>query len=270
MPKWFMSPDKLFALKTGEAEDDFVENWATRRGSQGEPIIRRVYESESGIPVNPVYGEMDEHPLVRSSFDGITFDAGVLVEIKCPGEKVHKLAAQGRVVDYYKPQLVHQGLTAWGDPTTPGNWTKDRESHFVSGHPETRKIHIVRVAASRMREYACKLLEGEIAFWERVKAKLPPSGTGWADLAAQWIEAEAKLKEAKDAKAFVETAMEQYALANRLSVAEGGGVRFKQEERAGAIDYKAALTEIAGEVASDRLEKFRRKGSSSWIARPIK
>ena len=160
-PKWFKTPHQLWELKAGIKEDSFKGNWATERGRKGEEVIRRLYEKETGIFLSPMFGEMDDTPCVRASFDGISFDFAVIGEIKCPSAAVHAMAKNGEVVPYYKPQIVHQALTAWGDPS---EWTNDLESHFISGVPEERDIATVRIRARRMQEYAKRLYEAELSF----------------------------------------------------------------------------------------------------------
>lgn len=276
-PKWAKSENQLYELKAGIKEDTFRGNWATERGRQGEEPVRRAYEKHTGILVSPMFGEMESNPFVRSSFDGLAVDMSVITEIKCPSQSVHDLAREGRVVDYYKPQLVHQALTAWDHPE---GWDTHREVHFVTGVPEMLRkrggdklgegICIVRLRAGKLREYALKLLPAEIAFWEKVQAQVRPSGDGWDELAVCWLAAKAAEDRAKQERADTEDAMKAYLEMRGLVVGEGGGVRFKKEDRKGSVDYAAVLKSVAPDVPEDILEAHRKAGSSSWVARAIK
>lgn len=277
MPKWAKSENQLYEQKAGIKEDTFRGNWATERGRQGEDPVRRAYEKHTGILVSPMFGEMESNPFVRSSFDGLAFDMSVITEIKCPGQSVHAMARNGKVVPYYKPQLVHQALTAWDHPET---WDTHREVHFVTGVPELLRkrggdklgegICIVRHSAGKLREYALKLLPAEAAFWEKVQAMQRPSGDGWDELAICWLQAKAAEERAKRERSDTEEAMRAYLEARCLVVGEGAGVRFKQESRNGSVDYAAVLKALNVEVPENVLAANRKPGTTSWVARAIK
>lgn len=277
VPKWAKSENQLYEQKAGIKQDEFRGNWATERGRQGEEPVRRAYEKATGILISPMFGEMESNPFVRSSFDGLTFDLSVITEIKCPGQATHQMARNGKVVPYYKPQLVHQALTAWDHPET---WDTHREIHFVTGVPELLRkrggdkegegICIVRHRASQLREYALKLLPAEEAFWKKVMEGQRPSGDGWDALAICWLEAKAEEDRAKQARADTEVAMRAYLEARGLVIGEGAGVRFKKECRSGSVDYAKAIAAAKLVIPDDVLESCRKAGSESWVARPIK
>lgn len=281
-PSWQKSAEQLFGLKTGRAEDGFKGNWATERGRQGEPIVRAAYEKATGILVSPMFGEMDGAPFIRSSFDGLTLDFGVITEIKCMGAKNHKATKEGKIVPYYKPQLAHQALTAWGQPE---GWEVDREVHFVSGVPELLTgespdpeagLAIARVRAKSVREYAARLFDAETAFWAKVQAGLkagdlaPLAGGAWLDLARVWKDAVAAAKAAAKDKADIEAVMQSYLASNNLTVGEGGGVRFAQVTRQGAVDYDRLLADKLPGITSEELAAYRKPESSGWQARAVK
>jgi len=82
------SVHKLWLIKTGQSEGPTV-NAAMRRGTKWESAARIAVEKATGIVIAPVFGEMDENPFVRASFDGMDFLQTSLVEIpgghpKCP------------------------------------------------------------------------------------------------------------------------------------------------------------------------------------------
>lgn len=266
-PSWAKSAHALWELKTGQKEDTFKGNWATKRGQAGEAIIRKLYENQTGIPVTPMFGEMDGFDFIRSSFDGLAFDFSTIVEIKCPSEAVHNMALNNEVVGYYKPQLLHQALTAWGVPET---WHPDHESHFVTGIPEKKEIAIVRIPARAMREKACRLFEAEQAFWKKVQDFQPPAGDGWIDMAELWKAAHAAIEQAKAEKAVIEGMMIDYITHRNMLQAEGGGVRMRKESRKGSVDYAKVLKAHGIELEDEKADAFRKASSESWVARQLK
>lgn len=273
-PQWVKSAHQLWSLKTGRTQDTFRGNWATERGRQGEEPVRRAYEAATGILVSPMFGEMELHPATRASFDGLTFDGSVITEIKCPSVAVHAAAREGRVVDYYKPQLAHQALVAWGHPD---EWDAGNEVHFVTGVPERlvgendpTAIAVVRLKARDLAAYAAQLLEAEMDFWRCVTENRPPAGEGWAALAAQWLRHKAAEARAEEARKGIEAAMRQYLEENKLQVGEGGGIRYQAETRKGAVDWAKAIKLAGVEIPDEILEQARRADSTSWVCRQIK
>jgi len=274
-PQWVKTAHQLWAIKTGRVEDTFRGNWATERGRQGEDPVRQAYEAATGILVSPMFGEMELHPATRASFDGLAFDFSVITEIKCPSAAVHAAAREGRVVDYYRPQLAHQALVAWGHPD---EWDGGNEVHFVTGVPERlaegntdpTAIAVVRLKARELATYAAQLLEAEMDFWRCVTENRPPAGEGWEALAAQWLRHKEAAARAEEARKAVEAAMREYVEAHHLLVGEGGGVRFQKEHRKGSVDWDKALKLAGVEIPDEIIEQARRPGTESWVCRQVK
>lgn len=262
--KWFKSAHQLWEIKSGQKEDGFKGNWATERGRQGEDPIRRIYEDQTGCLVAPMFGEMEAWRVCRSSFDGVTFDGSVITEIKCPGKDVHAMAKDNKIVPYYRPQVAHQGLTAWGHPDY---WNPDHEIHFVSGIPEKKDVAIVRVEARRVREFAKRLFDAEQDFWRHVVEGRILAGEDFIPLAQAWADAKRALEDAKELEEKAKAAMVQYAEARNERRLEYDGVSLAREERRGAVDYKKVLESKLEAVNDSELDEFRRAGSVSWTPR---
>jgi putative phage-type endonuclease len=92
-------------------------NFAMRRGTRLEPVARSLYEQSRGCTAQPVCVEHDDYSWMRVSLDGLCVPHGVadadpwILELKCASMKVHELALEGIVVDYYRPQCQWQLLT---------------------------------------------------------------------------------------------------------------------------------------------------------------
>ncbi len=268
-PGWLKSANHLYLIKTGQKEpEDLSNNPAVRRGKENEEPARRLFEEQTGILLSPCFGEMDTHSFVRSSFDGLTFERDVLAEIKVPSQKVHDLAKFGRVVEYYRPQLAHQALTAWGPPEGWG----DQMIYFISYVPETGELVFVDKPAKDYRSLAEKLLDAEVRFWESVTQTVPPCGAEWVEAAARYIAVNANLDLVKKE---AETAKEHLVqlLGSGMKM-EGGGVSLVRSQKVGAIDYTALLQDLMPGKSKDEIaeyaDRFRKEGGETLTVRIAK
>jgi putative phage-type endonuclease len=145
---------ELLLLKTGQQAERSA-NGAMQRGKALEPVARRAYVSHTRIEVEPVCVQSREHSWMRASLDGLSADGRHVVEIKCPGEKDHRLAASGCVPEKYFPQLQHiLAVTGLG------------EIYYWS----FRFDHTVLLKIERDETFIANLIEREAAFWTQVCA----------------------------------------------------------------------------------------------------
>jgi putative phage-type endonuclease len=143
---------ELFLLKTGQKAER-PANDAMQRGKRLEPVARLAYVNHTGIDVAPVCVQSREHPWMRASLDGLSADGRHVVEIKCPGEKDHRLAGSGCVPEKYYPQLQHiLAVTGLG------------EIYYWS----FRFDHTVLLKVDRDVAFIAGLVEKEVEFWARV------------------------------------------------------------------------------------------------------
>jgi putative phage-type endonuclease len=265
-PAWMKSANHLFLIKTGQKEqEDLSNNPAVRRGKENEEPARKLFEERTGILLSPCFGEMESHPFVRASFDGLTFERDALAEIKVASQKVHELAKFGRVVDYYKPQIAHQALVAWEHPES---WS-DQMTYFISYNPEADELVYVEKPARDYRALAEKLLEVEIKFWASVEQRIPPCGAEWIEAAAKYIAVNEQLDLVK---AEVETAKARLIeLLGSAAKMEGGGVSLVRTVRAGNVDYVAAVKDLMPGKSDDEIkeffERYRKEGGETLTVR---
>ncbi len=148
---FFKHPEALIVEKCGHRT--FDGNAHTARGVRLEPIVREMYEKQTGTRVHE-FGLMvhSEYKWLGGSPDGITEDEGILVEIKCP-RKLSK-----KVPEYYVPQI--QVLLEIFDLEA---------CDFIQYCEETDELRIVRVP--RDRAWFAENLPKMRAFWERVLYK---------------------------------------------------------------------------------------------------
>jgi len=144
----------LLRIKTGQAEER-PANGAMQRGKTLEPLARRAYVSHTSIEVEPVCVQSLLYPWMRASLDGLSADGRHVVEIKCPGEKDHRLADSGLVPEKYLAQLQH--ILAVTGLAEIHYWS------FRFGQP-------LLLTVNRDDAFVTALIEKESAFWSQVCA----------------------------------------------------------------------------------------------------
>ena len=148
----WMDLDTLWLDKTGRRAAA-RSNGAMRRGQQLEPVARALYVRTTGLPVEPICLEHGTHRWMRGSFDGLSADGRVALEVKCPGVSDHCTALRGRVPEKYVPQLQH--LLAVSGARVCHYWSyRDGEGALIEVAPD--------------RDYIKQLTERERDFWQHV------------------------------------------------------------------------------------------------------
>lgn len=83
-------------------------NSAMLRGQLLEPKARACAEEMLGTLFLPEVYSSIEHPFMLASLDGVCIDNKMILEVKCTNKKNHELAREGKIPDYYYPQVQHQ------------------------------------------------------------------------------------------------------------------------------------------------------------------
>ncbi len=89
-------------------ENTVISNSSMERGIELEPIARDLFENLLSVKVEPRVKIHPKYEWMIASLDGIDDDQKIMVEIKCPNKRDHKLAEEGKIPDKYYPQLQHQ------------------------------------------------------------------------------------------------------------------------------------------------------------------
>jgi putative phage-type endonuclease len=144
---------ELLLLKTGQ-KTEMPANPAMLRGKRLEPLARLAYVNHTGIDVAPMCVQSLTHDWMRASLDGLSVDGGHVVEIKCPGEKDHRVADSGLVPEKYYAQLQH--ILAVTGLAEISYWS-------------FRFDHTVLLEVKRDNGFIAGLIEKEAAFWARVR-----------------------------------------------------------------------------------------------------
>lgn len=98
---------ELLEEKLGLREPQPV-NSSMLRGQVLEPKARSCAEDMLGTLFVPEVYQSYEHPWMLASLDGVCIDNKLILEIKCTSKKNHALAKNGKIPDYYIPQIQHQ------------------------------------------------------------------------------------------------------------------------------------------------------------------
>ena len=108
----FKTPYQLYLDKVENMHQP--QNSAMKRGHDLEAEARQAFEAMyetlymDKITVVPYVVQSDIYEWMIASLDGLDMGKGVMVEIKCPGQKDHDLAMSGKIPEHYIPQLQHQ------------------------------------------------------------------------------------------------------------------------------------------------------------------
>lgn len=223
-------------------------NEKMKRGIELEPIARQSFILETGIVIHP---KIVVKGWAMASLDGMNEDANVIVEIKCPSDKDHKLAISGKIPDYYYPQLQHQMYV-----------TGLQFNYYYSFDG----IDGVVVKVERDEEYIQKMLIEEEKFYECIMSKTPPktpedsyierSDELWNIYANQWKEVTQQMKDLE--KLEKELRNEIIYLSGELN-SKGAGISLCQIQRKGNVDYSKIP-----ELKNVNLDDYRKDSINTW------
>ncbi|MBT9165386.1 MAG: hypothetical protein DDT25_00031 [Chloroflexi bacterium] len=276
---WQRDYPALVREKQGEKRE-FKESFAMRRGKELEPIIKQWHEKTTGILTSPIFGEMDEFPIIRSSFDGADLELDVLLEIKVANADVHRMAKEGRVVPYYFPQIVHQAITAWGRPEA---WDLSREIHFVNHREGETVLAVISARNDALRRMAEGLIPLHLRFWDEVKCgrKIPVEVLNAAEA---YRSSKLIIERETDVMNASRDLIIGYAKKSGEPKVEIDKVRATESARKGAVDMAEAVKALQAEVlavlnesgikdpsliarvtlSEEKMESFRKEGTKSW------
>jgi putative phage-type endonuclease len=223
---------------------------AMSRGLQLESSALAKFCLITGIVISP---KVIIHPTISymmASMDGITEDGKHAVEIKCPGEKDHTLAAQGKVPEKYYPQLQHQMEVCGLDKMY--YFSFDTHSHFL-------------IEVQRDEKYLKTLLQREKEFYECLQNFVAPTCDDsaiirnddiWSTLAKDWLDVQTQLAALERRE---EVLRESLSAIAGDHATKGAGIRVSKATRKGAIEY----TKVP-QLGGIDLEPYRKESVVYW------
>jgi putative phage-type endonuclease len=240
---------QLYKEKKSEEHLNFT-NEAMQRGIDLEPIARDLFCLKTGHKMVPKVVVKD---WAMASLDGIN-DWNEILEIKCPGAKVHSIALAGKVPDHYFAQLQHQMYVC------------DSKRAFYYSFDGFDGITI---ECPRDDDYIEKMIIEEKKFYDCLMNDTPPEPDEsdyvdrddelWRHWAARQIEIVDKIKHLEDQDA---ECREQLVFLSNDSNCRGGGISLCKVTRKGNVDYSKMIKELA--LDDDFVDKFRKPSSTSW------
>lgn len=244
------TPYQLWLEKQGLKEPKAMTCFM-QRGIDLQDEALECFEKMTGLQMFTEIRVHPKYPFIIASLDGITLDGQHVVEIKCPGEKAHSIALSGKVPDYYMPQLQHQ-MEVCG------------HEHMYYFSYDGEKGVVIDVY--RDGEYAKKLIEKEIDFWQCMRDVVPPELSEkdcarrddfeWMSIAEQWAQSKQNLKQFEDKEK--ELRLRLIELCDEKNCM-GGKAKACKSFRQGAIDYS-----LIPELKGVELNKYRKPVTISW------
>lgn len=238
------TPQQLWEEKMGLKESSY-ENPAMQRGKQLEAEARRAFELETGLVMWPNVLIHSEHEFIIASLDGITMDGQVAVEIKCPGQRSHKMALKGEIPKHYQIQMQHQLAV-----------TGLQEMFYYSYDGQNG----VTFKIQRDDALIETLLEKEQEFFRCMQESTPPqtqrSDLPWLKLAEEWKIIQQQKGVLKEQEESCRSALIDLT---ENGSSQGGGIRVTQYSRKGRIAYeKISLLQKID------LEFYRQETIQAW------
>lgn len=227
---------------------------AMERGKNMEEKARHSYEEKKGMLFFPKVCISDENDWLIASMDGLTADGKHGVEIKCPGKDAHQIALNGKVPDYYYPQLQHQIYVC----------NLPKIDYF--SYDGTDGV-IVEVAKDI--RYLKEMLHKELEFYECMRSGIPPAMTD-RDFINRFDDAWSEAcREYREAKLAADAAQECVELVRQKLISlsgeyntQGSGIKLTKSIRQGQVDYSSIP-----ELKDVNLDAYRKKSITSFMIR---
>jgi hypothetical protein len=213
-----------------------------------ESEARKWFENETGIQFERPVGLHDKHNWLIASFDGINFELGLSLEIKCPKEVPDVLESSKSWKRYY--WQIQAQLAVGG-----------HEKAILLAYSPTKQV---QATITRNNDDIAKLIAQGEWFHNLVITETPPEYIQKREdaEAQEWAEA------AKVIKAQMDELEEQWKilreggiyLAGEMSF-ECNGVRLVKSGPKSSIDYKAAFEELCPNAD---VSSFQKKSKPFW------
>lgn len=231
-------------------------NERMQRGLDLESAARDLFTLKTGIQLIPKDDPRNvvihpEKKWMMASFDGISVCGKYTVEIKCPGEKDHKIALKEKVPDHYFPQTQHQIEVK--RPTIHYYFSFDGfDGPIFEVKPDW--------------DYIKKMTNEEYVFYECLLNKTPPehceedyierNDPAWIKCVSDWLEINSEIKEREKIE---EDLRKQLVFLSGESNTKGAGISLCQVVKKGNVDY-AKIPELIGVD----LDKYRKGSTNTW------
>jgi putative phage-type endonuclease len=244
------TPYKCWQNKLGLLGDQ-APNAAMQRGKELEPLAREWF-SKTICEMNPKVIESSEYSFIGASLDGISNLGNHILEIKCGSEKLHALAKDGIIPEYYKDQIQHQLLV-----------TRAGSCFYVSFDG----IDGIIIRVEPDPTFAERFLKKARDFWKCVANAEPPAMSQkdykdmtlepkWELYTNMYKNIEDSIKKMETQKSLIRQTL--ISLCENQSC-QGNGLKVINQASKGRIDYDEVK-----ELKGIDLEKYRKPAIQSW------
>ncbi len=238
------------------SEPPMAPNARMQRGLDLESAARELFTLKTGIELIPKDDPRNVviHPeknWMMASLDAVSVCGNYTAEIKCPGEKDHNTALQGKVPDHYFPQVQHQFEVR-----------KPKKHYYFSFDGFDGPILEVKPDW----EYIKNMIEEEYKFYQCLITRTPPEPAEgdyiereddlWRQCASNWMGVTSQIKDLEKQE---EELRKQLVFLSGESNTKGAGISLCQVQRKGLVDY-SKVPELKG----IDLDKYRKGSTTSW------
>lgn len=247
----WVTPYKCWQRKLGLIEEQ-KSNDAMQRGQRLEPEARAQFIERYGIEMTPMVVESSEFDFLGASLDGISQFRRFILEIKCGGTKLHDMASQGIIPEYYTHQMQHQLLVTGAEKCFYYSYN-GKDGICLEVFPDPKFIESFMPKA---RE-----------FWKSIAFFDPPplqpsdyknmsDSLDWQEYAKMYQETVATIKGLEDKKDYLRRKLIELCSDQSCS---GHGLKVMKTMMKGRVAYD----EIP-EIKDLDLEQYRKSSTSSW------
>jgi putative phage-type endonuclease len=227
-------------------------NPAMKRGNDLEPQARAWFEKKIGLDLPPACLIHPNYSWMSANLDGYNEKKKVLAEIKCTSKANHELAKEGKIPDYYYPQVQHQLEVTGLD-----------NMYYI--HFDGYEGEVVEIA--RDDKYINNLVKEEKKFWDCVLNLEPPelgdldwinmeNDEDWKERALRFKEVDHLLTELEEERDFLRA---EFVLFSKGRNAQGCGIKLTKSMTKGAVEYGKIP-----ELENVDLEKYRKASYIKW------
>lgn len=246
----YVTPYKGWQRKVGQSEEQVVTP-AMKRGTNDEPIARKIFIEEYGIDMKPCCIESEIHPFIGASLDGFSECGEFILEIKSQ-------RPPSTIPEFHMMQMQHQLLAT----------DNCAMKCFYVSHWEGKNItKEVYPDPAWMEEYIPKAKE----FWKRVLFFDPPplickdyqdmgDAPLWKSYAQEYRNICNQMKVLEEMKESYKK--ELIKLCSNQS-SRGEGIKVLKKTVKGRIDYEEAFQVL--NIREETLEDFRKPSTESWM-----
>jgi putative phage-type endonuclease len=248
--KW-ATPYKCWQRKLGLIKEQ-ASNDAMERGKRLEPEARAHFIERYGIDMKPAVVESTGFEFLGASLDGLSDFGTSILEIKCGGAKLHEMAAQGIIPEYYLDQMQHQLLVTGVERCFYYSYD-GKDGICINVYPDP--------------DFLDKWIPKARAFWKCVAFMEPPAletsdyrdmgdSFDWKHYAKEYVDVNKAIKDFEDKKDYLRKKLIELC-AEQSSA--GGGIKVMKTMMRGRVNYDE-IPEIQG----IDLDKYRKSATNSW------